>query len=791
MNASLAARLARLTPEERASLAARLAGGPSPAADEPTDHPLSYTQRRLWFLDRLYTDNPAYLVPAVIRLSGPLDVGALERAARELTARHPALRTCFPVVDGEPFQRVVPRVDVSLAAQDLRGTPEPEREEELRRAIDATIREPLRLTAAPLLRLRLFRTDEQEHALVIVVHHIVSDGWSVGILFTEFTRLYEAFSQGAVSPLAPLPLTYTDIVERDRDEHHQAVASQDLDYWEAVLEGVPTVIELPADHERPRVQRFVGCSESLPVPEGLAQEVAGLARRLGATPFMVLLAAYQVLLHRLTGQEDFIVGIPIANRDDAEVAGIIGLFVNTLPVRADLSGEPTFAEVVVRVREACLDAYAHAHAPFDELVERIAPQRDLSRSPLLQVSFAHQTQPLPTVRAGGVEFRRLALENHAARYDMELQLISESNGITGQFDYDTDLFDATTIARVASRYVQLLRSAGAEPDQAVARLTLCDEAEANDLVRAGTGPRRDWGATFLVHDHVARIAETQPDRVAMVCGAEQVTYAELMGQVRDLAGRLGRLGVARHSRVGVCLSRGIDMVVSLLAVHMAGGAYIPLDPGFPADRLAYMMQDAGAVAVITSRADNASVPPSGARVLLVDDPDGEEPATSAPPALPTLEPADVAYLIYTSGSTGRPKGVQVPHGALNNLLMSMAERPGFGPDDTFLALTSLSFDISALELFGPLVVGARLVIAEGGVPGNPALLADAIAGSGASIVQATPSTWRMLLSSGWAGGGAGLTLLCGGEPLPPTLAAELVPRCGHLWNMYGPTETTI
>ncbi|RRD47243.1 non-ribosomal peptide synthetase [Tessaracoccus sp. OH4464_COT-324] len=791
MTPKLADRLANLTPGERALLAARLTGGASQTADEPTDHPMSQTQRRLWFLDRLYPDNSAYLVPAVVRLRGQLDVGALERAARELIVRHAALRTCFDIVEGEPIQRVVPRVEFTLETEDLRGIPESTREEELRRSITATIQETMPLTTAPLLRLRLFRTAELEHILVIVVHHIVSDGWSVGILFAEFTRLYDAFSQGSSSPLEPLPLTYTQIVERMLDERHRSVASHDVDYWECLLAGAPTVIELPADHERPKTQRFAGHSKNLLLPEGLAREVVELGRRLGATSFMILLAVYQVLLHRMTGQEDFVVGIPIANRDDPEVAGIVGLFANTLPLRADLSGSPTFVEVVGRVRDTCLDAYAHAHAPFDEIVERLAPERDLSRSPLLQVSFAHQSEPLPTVWAGGVEFSRVAVESHAARYDMELQLVSEDDRITGLVEYNTDLFDDTTIARVASRYVRLLRSACAEPEQTVDRLQLCDEGEVQELLEAGSGPRRDWGETFLVHEQVAHIAETYPDRVAVVCGTEQVSYREFMTKVRNLAGKLSRLGVTLHSHVGVCLSRGIDMVASLLAVHLAGGAYVPLDPDLPEDRLTYMLGDAGASVVVTSRADSVSLPNSGAKVLVVDDQAEGETATDAPANWPIVERNDAAYLIYTSGSTGRPKGVRVPHGALNNLLMSLAEQPGFGPEDIFLALTSLSFDISGLELFGPLVAGARLVVAEDGVARNPALLANAIANSEATIVQATPSTWRMLLSSGWKGGGQHLTLLCGGEPLQPTLAAELLPRCGHLWNMYGPTETTI
>ena len=792
MSSTLTERLAHLTPEQRAVLVARLGDRRSTSAPAaPINHPASPVQRRLWFLDRLYPESLAYLVPAVVRLVGALDVDALKRAARYLVDRHGALRTAFEVIDGEPVQRVLPHADIELLLEDLRTLPAERRQAELNRAVDATIQEPMSLSQAPLLRLRLFRTDDQEHILVIVVHHIVSDGWSVGILFTEFASLYESFSQGRTPSLDPLPCSYTDIVEKELDVQHRAVAAEDLEYWVAHLRGVPTVIELPTDHERPRVQRFRGRSEEFLVPEELTRQVAEFGRQHRATPFMVLLAAYQVLLYRMTGQEDFVVGIPVANRDDEASASIIGFFANTLPVRADLSGQPSFSDVLARVRDTCLNAYAHPRVPFDELVEVLAPERDLSRSPLLQASFAYQRQPLPTLNAGGVEFSRMPLTSHAARYDIELQLVSERNCTTGMVECDSDLFEPATMARTASRYVQLLRSAVAEPNLPVDSLELCNDQELADLVAAGTGPRKDWSDCFLVHKRVARVASAHPDRIAASCGAEQVSYAELVARVELLATRLRRVGVGRHSHVGVCLSRGIDMVVAMLAVHRAGGAYIPLDPDFPENRLAYMVDDAGAVAIITSQADIGQVPHSEARVIVVDEPAEESVEDEMVPSWPEVEPTDVAYLIYTSGSTGRPKGVQVPFRALNNLLLSLAERPGYGPEDVFLALTSLSFDISGLELFGPLIVGARLVIAEPDVPGNPALLAEVIESSGATLVQATPSTWRMLLSSGWSGGGDHLTLLCGGEPLPPTLAAELLPRCGHLWNMYGPTETTI
>ncbi len=779
-------RLAVLTPPQRAELAARLR-----ATNRDKTYPLSSMQRRLWILDRLSPGSSAYAVSAAVRIRGALDVEQLHGVASELVARHESLRTTFTERDGEPVQLVSARAQVDLPVEDLRTLPPREREPACAARITELASEPFDLASGPLLRLALVQLADDEHVLVAVLHHIVTDGWSVRVLFAEFAALYGARSQGQPSPLPALPIDYGAVAEWEQSPQQRDRVQEDLDYWVDRIGGAPPVLELAADRPRPLVQAFRGGSCPLDLSDQVMRALTAAARERGATPFMALLAAYVATLHRYTGQTDIVVGIPVANRPLAEFEGIIGFFANTLAIRTDLSGEPTFDDVLDRVRDACIGAYAHESAPFDQLVERLDPPRDLSRPPLVQISFAYQTQPLPTMQIGGLEFSRLAVPSHAARFDFEVQIVDEGGSFGGLIEFNRDLFDESTMQRFATHLVRFAGRLAAAPATPIADISMLDDDESLALTLIDGDNAQTWPADDLAHQRISRQAALSPEAVAVSCADRTLTYAELEVRANRLARRLISLGVGRDVLVGLFLERSVDVVVAVLAVHKAGGAYVPLDPAYPAARVALMLQDSQAPVVVTDRQVRAQLPETPAAVICVEELDSDiaDPTDAQDNGVAVAADA-LAYVIYTSGSTGRPKGVAIPHQALANFLRSMEQRPGFAAQDTLLAVTNLSFDISILEVLLPLVCGGRVVLAPREVVADGAALARLLADSEATVMQATPSTWQMLVDAGWRGSD-GLRMLCGGEALPPALAAQLIDRGAQLWNMYGPTETTI
>ncbi|XUL85487.1 amino acid adenylation domain-containing protein [Streptomyces galilaeus] len=783
--AGLRERLASLSPEQRELLAKRLAAQPRQKV-----YPLSAMQQRLWFLERLTPGTTAYVVSGAMRVRGALDRSLLRAAVTELVHRHESLRTSFAERADHPVQVVAPRAAVEIPEEDLRALPAADREAACAERIAAEISAPFDLTAGPLLRMRLLRTADDEHLLVVVLHHIISDGWSVTVLFAEFAELYAAFAEGRPSPLPPLEIQYGDVALRERRHAQPQASAGALLYWKESLAGASPVLELPPDHPRPAAQSFLGDSWHFDLPAQLVRDLAATGRKRDATPFMVLLALFQVLLHRHIGQDDVVVGIPVANRERAELERLIGFFVNTLPIRTDLSGDPTFAELLERTRDACLGAYAHQEVPFEKLVEELKPPRDLSRPPIVQVSFAYQTQPLPTLRVAGLEFSRVAVRSRTARFDLELQLVEDEGGLNGLFEYSSDLFDRATVARLADHLCRLAREAAADPDRPIGALPLLGDEERQSLLAPGGDTRRTWPEGDLAHLRFARRTREAPTSEAVRFADHALSYAELDRRANQLAHRLRRLGVGRDVLVALCLERSVEMVVALLAVHKAGGAYLPLDPALPRSRLEFMIEDSRAPVVLTQRRVVEHLPAGADAVLCLDELDEELADQPAHAPGGHAGPGDLAYVIYTSGSTGRPKGVQITHGALANFLRSMQERPGIARDDVLLAVTSLSFDISVLELLLPLVAGARVVVVGRDVAADGPALTEALDAAGATLMQATPSTWRMLVESGWAGR-RHLRMLCGGEALPPSLADRLLPLGAELWNMYGPTETTI
>ncbi len=772
---TLRERLAGLSPEQRARVSRRL-------ADREKTYPLSAMQRRLWFLERLDPGTTAYLVPAAVQLRGPLDRAALRAAVADLVARHESLRTTVVERDGAPLQVVAPRVAVDLDEEDLRAAPG----DALADRVAAAVSAPFDLATGPLLRLRLLRVADEEHRLIVVLHHIVADGWSVSVLFAEFATLYAAHCEGRPAGLPPLPLQYGEVARYERDDW-----DDDLRYWTDRLAGAPQVLELPLDHPRPPVASSRGDSWHFELPVNPVRDLVAIGQARGATPFMVLLALFEVLVHRYTQQDDVVVGVPVANRDRAGLEGLIGFFVNTLPIRTDLAGDPTFADVLDRVRDACLGAYAHQGVPFDRLLEELKPARDLSRPPLVQVSVAYQAQPLPIVDVAGLVMARLPLRSRTARFDLELQLVDDGDaGLSGLIEYNRDLFDAATIERMAEHLGRLAIAAAADPDTPIGALALLGDEERAALLACGADSRRDWPEGDRTHLRIARRARETPDAEALRLEDRTLSYAELDRCANQLAHWLRGRGVGRDVLVGLCLDPSPETVIAVLAVHRAGGAYLPLDPDYPHARLEFMLDDSRAPLVLTRSRVRDRVPSGAAVVACLDAIAGELAGRPVHPPAGAVAGEDLAYVIYTSGSTGRPKGVQIPHRALDNFLRSMQERPGLSRDDVLLAVTSLSFDISVLELLLPLVTGARVVLVPRTVAADGHELARMLDRGGVTTMQATPSTWRMLIESGWTGSPR-LRMLCGGEALPPGLAAALRPRGAELWNMYGPTETTV
>ncbi|HEX2206961.1 MAG TPA: amino acid adenylation domain-containing protein, partial [Longimicrobium sp.] len=763
--------------------------------------PLSFAQQRLWFLEQLGDLGGTYHIPTRLRLQGELERGALRRALDAIVARHEALRTTFVEVEGGPVQRIAPVEEsrFQLAEHDLGG--DPEAQSELRRLLGEEARAPFDLARGPLIRGRLIRLARDEHVLVVTVHHVVSDGWSMGVFTRELGALYGAFRRGEPDPLPALPVQYADYAAWQRRWVEGDVLQAQTEYWTETLAGAPELLELPTDRPRPARQDHAGASVGVVMDEALTAGLKALGQRHGTTLFMTVLAGWAAVLARLSGQSDVVVGTPTANRGRIEVEGLIGFFVNTLALRVDLAGSPSVAEVLARVKGRALGAQQNQDIPFEQVVELVRPARSMAHSPIFQVMFAWQNAP-----RGGLELPGLTLgslgslgsagsagsaSEAAAKFDLSLDLSERDGRIVGGVTYATSLFDRATVERHVGYLRRVLEVMAADERQPVDRLALLSEHERRQVVEEWNATDAEYPADACVHELFEAQAERTPGAVAVVFGDQRSSYAELNARANRLAHHLRSLGVGPDARVAVCVERSAEMVVALLAVMKAGGAYVPLDPGHPAERLEYMLADSAPAAVLTQkhfrdRVENTCVP------VLEIDADGPEwahqPATD--PAIEGLTPAHLAYVIYTSGSTGRPKGVAVPHRGVVNLLGSMRETVGMEPADRLLAVTTYAFDISVLEIFLPLLHGAATIVLPRERAGDPAALAEAIRAYAPTVMQATPATWRMLVSAEWEGA-PGMRALCGGEALPAELASAVRSRVGALWNVYGPTETTI
>ncbi|WIV54660.1 non-ribosomal peptide synthetase/MFS transporter [Amycolatopsis nalaikhensis] len=746
--------------------------------------PLSYQQERVWFMEQFAPGTTSYNIPVPIRLTGRLDVGVLQAALDALPVRHEALRMRFPAGDdGQPTIHIEPTVTMPLSIVDAAD------EDAARAAVDAAAAEPFDLATGPLLRATLARISDDEHLLAVCTHHIVGDGWSVDLLLRDLAAHYH----GTAGALPELTIGYGDFAHWQRRTLTGTELDRQLDHWQHTLRGVEP-LELPTDRPRPATQTFDGAIHEFFVEQDLARALGELSREHGVTLFMTLLAAYQVLLARYSGQEDFAVGSSSAGRGLPELEGVVGMFINMLPLRAQLDGDPTFAELLARTRRHVLDAFDHADVPFERLVTALGVPRDVSRSPVFQAMFALQNYEMGRLDAAGksaVDFRWLPMDLPATRFDFEFHAIEVSTGLIGKFVHNTALFGAETVAGMADRLVTLLRSIVADPARPVSELDLLGAQR--DLVL------NRWNATAgeippgTLHGLVETQVTRTPDAPALTFRGESLTYREVDERANRLAHRLRDLGVGPGTLVGVFAQRSFELVVALLGVLKAGGAYVPLDPEYPADRLAFMLGDAAAPVVLTQAALRDTLPGTTATVVVLDDlaETAGQPAT-APEPLASAE--DPAYVIYTSGSTGRPKGVPNGHRGIVNRLGWMQDAYRLDGSDAVLQKTPASFDVSVWEFFWPLLTGARLVLAEPGGHKDAAYLRELLVTEGITTAHFVPSMLTLFLAEPGVDAVTALRrVVCSGEELPLDTAREFVRRLPHceLHNLYGPTEAAI
>jgi amino acid adenylation domain-containing protein len=759
-----------------------------PVVSRANPIPLSFGQESLWFLDQLKSDTASYNIPIKLQFPGELDEEILRRSLTEIVRRHEILRTCIRTVAGRPVQIISPATTLSFPVVDLTDLPPETREEEANRQCAEHAKRPFTLDRDWMLRVILFRLERDRHILLLNLHHIASDAWSLDILLYELRTLYEAYSKGQPSPLEDLPVQYADFAVWQRERLTAEVYARQLKYWKCQLDDVPPVLELPTEWTRPAVQTFRGAVETILIPGELAIALRALSQREGVSLFMTMLAAFQVLLYRYSGQQDIVVGSPIVNRSRTGLESLIGLFVNTLPLRVDLSGNPTFRELLLRVREVVLGAYDNQDIPFEALVKDLQPERNLSYSPVFQVLFALQNA---VPKLANLKTQSEFVSSATSKFDLSLYVRDNANGMAAEIEYCTDLFGRQMIRQMSDHLVVLLNGIVENLHERINTLPLLTAVEKKCLLAASQQTRIDHGRDQCLDEMVEEQVRSNPNRCAVRFGENLLTYKELSERADKVAMSLRLHGIGPNDLVGLCIERSIDMVVALLGILKAGGAYLPLDPLYPPERLRFMLEDAAPKAVLTQKALVRALPSGKTQFIFFDDTWQLNSDTGFAPVQATVRgPDDLAYVIYTSGSTGTPKGVQITHRSIVNFLKSMRDKPGLTADDTLLAVTTLSFDIAALELFLPLTVGALLVVASFEAAADASQLIALMERHQVTMMQATPATWHLLIQAGWRGR-SNLKSLCGGENWSSELAEQLLSRCASVWNMYGPTETTV
>lgn len=811
MTSSLNRRLSELSPEKRALLErwlqkssdkAGLEGGVDPGKGQrilPRDKsrpcPLSFGQKRLWFLEQLQPGLSVFNEPAAFRLTGDLDSAALRQSLNEIMSRHEACRTTFVMQAEQPVQVINDPRDFDLSVHDLSPLTPDERSFEIGRHIDEEGKRPFNLQHDPTWRARLLQCSSREHVFILTRHHIASDAWSFGLFWKELAALYESFvgnhpTAGPAS-LPDLPIQYADFTVWQRDWLETAAGRTQRDGWQRQLEGAPPLLELPADRPRPAVESHRGAKYNFELSKSLTERLRRWGSSHNSTLFMTLLTGFKILLYRYSGQPDIVVGSPIAGRTQPETTNLIGFFINNLALRTQLNDEMSANELLVSIRGTTLEAVSRQEVPFEAVVESVNPERGLSYSPLFQVMLNLDNTPTKAFRLGQLEVERLPVDNGTAKVDLHIAFVEFPDGLRGFAEYNVDLFEAPTIGRMTGHFERLLEAILAYPDQTIGTLPFLDAAEQHQLLVEWNSSARDYARGECINQlFEAQVAHT-PDAIALSFEGGQLTYRELNERANQLAHHLRRLGVGAETLVGTCLERSPEMVICVVAILKAGGAYVPLDPTYPKDRLAFMMTDTQMPVLITLQRFKSSVPETSTTVICLDTQAAEIAEESRDNPATIVSPDNLAYVIYTSGSTGQPKGVEVTHSAINALL-SNQNFVQLEPEDRIAHVANVTFDVSTFEIWAPLLHGARLVLIAKEVSLSPKDFAEQLRADGVTTMFLTAALFNVVARELPSAFSSLKHLLVGGEAVTPHWMREVLKHGPpeRLLNAYGPTETT-
>ncbi|MCU0532504.1 MAG: amino acid adenylation domain-containing protein [Hydrococcus sp. Prado102] len=787
-------RLENLSPEKRQIVLEKLLSATNNKSQKPSilpvsrdrEIPLSFAQARLWFLDQLESGTSTYNIAAAVQLTGTLQLDALKQALAEIVQRHEVLRTTFKMVDGSPVQVIAPNATVAIAELDLQAFSQEEQDAQVQRLAQKEAQQPFDLANGPLVRIALLKLGEESQVLLLTMHHIISDGWSIAIFIQELSKLYSAFSTGNPIFLPELPIQYADFALWQRQWLSGEVLETQLSYWKQQLAGAPPLLEMPSDRPRPPVQTFRGSTETFQLNADLTRKLKTLSQQSGATLYMTLLAAFATLLSRYSRQEDIIIGSPIANRNRSEIEALIGFFVNTLVLRLDLQGNPSFVELLDRTRQIAIDAYAHQDVPFEQLVEELQPERSLSYPPLFQVGFALENVPMGSLELPGLTLAPLEFESVTAKYDLTLSIKETQSELIGSWEYNSDLFDAATIARMVKHFQTLLEGIAANPQQRISQLSFLSESERHQLLVEWNDTQVEY-AQKCIHQLFEEQVEQTPDAVAVVFEDRQLTYRELNSRANQLAHYLQGLGVGAEVLVGICVDRSLETIVGLLGILKAGGAYVPLDPAYPQERLTYMLTDSQVQVLLTQEKLLAKLPKHSARTICLDTDWGIMAKESAKNPVSGVQSENLAYVIYTSGSTGKPKGVLITHRGIGNLAAAQIQAFDVRSRSRVLQFASFSFDASVSEIFMALCAGATLYLGEKDslLPGTA--LIELLQSEAITHVTLPPSVLAVLPTEELPDLQA---IVVAGEACSAKLVAQWS-KNRHFFNAYGPTESTV
>ncbi len=788
--------LARLSPEKRRLLELKL----KKQGRLANAFPLSYAQQRLWFLHQLEPESTAYHIPAAVKLIGKLNREALEKSLQHIVQRHEILRTTFSTINGTPMQIVSKQSNFKLRFTDISQLPSADQQKKLETLLNEENARPFDLTKGPLLRVHLIKLKEDEHVLHILMHHIISDGWSVGVFVNEFSQLYRNFVRGATPALPPLKIQYADFAVWQKKKLESEIKEKQLAYWKKKLGGNLPVLELPTDHPRPPVKSYRGSHRKATIKGKLLEAVRKIARENNTTLFMTLLAGFYALLYRYAGQEDICVGTPIANRNRAETEALIGFFVNTLVLRNDLSGDPSFAELLNRTRTVSLEAFSHQDLPFEMLVEELQPERNMSHTPLFQVMFVYQNAAEGTLQLPDLKIEPLPLRNENAKFDLTLTIAELPDSLALDFEYDTDLFNASTIDRMLMHYQQLLQAMVKNPETPISRLELLTAEEKDKLLNQWIPKNVRFAPQKCIHQWFEDSVKKFANNTALIFDDQKTTYQELNAQANRLAHLLLQKGVKPDQLVGIYMERSPQLIVAILAVLKAGGAYLPIDPVYPPERVQFMLEDAEAKIILTQSSLRDRLTLSGQEALLLDA--LEDKLKEFPDENPQtpVRPDNLIYVIYTSGSTGKPKGTLITHNNVMRLFQATDHWFHFNQNDVWTLFHSYAFDFSVWEIWGALLYGGKLVIVPQMVSRDPNQFYTLVLNQNVTVLNQTPSAFRQFMQAEEQIGKAPYKtslryIIFGGEALELNSLRPWFDRHGdkqpQLINMYGITETTV